>query len=256
MTTTGMNVAEVRHLADQLRHGAEQLRSLVSAVDGRVTHSSWLGRDADEFKNEWWPGHRQRILEAAERVQGLGQSASSNASAQEQASTSLGAAAGRGLGAAASIGAAVGAALGAAASAGQPATVAQPTPAAPTGAVQTSVDWARRYLGTYEYDQECLGFVNHAWRAAGVNELGGYESADAYARAHAGQLQTASPPPAGAIVLWYGDSYNEWGHAELSLGDGTAISTSSADGKDVHISNIAARNREKHASYAGWITMP
>jgi hypothetical protein len=43
MTTTGMNLAEVRHLAEQLDHGAERLRSVVSTVDGRVTHSTAAG---------------------------------------------------------------------------------------------------------------------------------------------------------------------------------------------------------------------
>jgi hypothetical protein len=81
-----MNMAEVRHMVDQLRMGAERLRGVVSAVDGRVTHSSWHGRDADEFKHQWWPGHRQQLLNAADSLQGLAQSASNNADDQERAS--------------------------------------------------------------------------------------------------------------------------------------------------------------------------
>jgi hypothetical protein len=86
MTTTGMNLAEVRHLAEQLDHGAERLRSVVSTVDGRVTHSSWVGPQADRFKHEWWPGHRQMILQAADHIQGLARSARNNADEQERAS--------------------------------------------------------------------------------------------------------------------------------------------------------------------------
>lgn len=95
--TVGMNVAEVRRMAEQLRHGAEQLRGIISTVDGRVAHSSWDGYDADEFREEWWPGHRQRILEAADRIQGLAQSATNNADEQERVSgTGVGTAGGHG----------------------------------------------------------------------------------------------------------------------------------------------------------------
>jgi uncharacterized protein YukE len=254
MTTTGMNVAEVQRLADQLRQGAEQLRSLVSTVDGRVTHSSWLGQDADEFKNEWWPGHRQRILEAADRVQGLGQSASNNASAQEQASSSGGAAGAAVLGHGASAGVALGAAV--AAANGSAAGATPPATATPDGAAQKSIDWARRHFQTNKSDGECLGFVREAWAEAGVNDGRRYDSADQYARLHSSELQTTGTPPAGAMVLWYGTPDYPDGHAELSLGDGTAVSTTSADGDGIHISDIAARNREKQPSYAGWIPMP
>jgi uncharacterized protein YukE len=96
MATTGMNLAEVRQLAEQLRGGAERLRAIVSTVDGRVTHSSWVGPTADRFKYDWWPGHRQMLLQAADHIQGLGQSARNNADEQERtsgiggASTALG----------------------------------------------------------------------------------------------------------------------------------------------------------------------
>lgn len=119
MTTTGMNVAEVRHLADQLRQGAELLRGIISAVDGRVTHSSWDGEDADRFRDEWWPGHRQRLLEAADRIQGLAQSATNNADEQERVSGSDAGGRSAALGAPAGAGAAVAGALGVLGAAGR-----------------------------------------------------------------------------------------------------------------------------------------
>lgn len=88
--TSGMNVGEVRQLAQQLTRGAEQLRSLVSSIDGRVHASSWLGRDADTFKQQWWPQHRQAVLSVAEAVEGLGRSASNNADDQERVSSAGG----------------------------------------------------------------------------------------------------------------------------------------------------------------------
>lgn len=112
MATTGMNLAEVRQLAEQLRAGAETLRAIVSTVDGRVSHTSWVGPDADRFKYEWWPGHRQLMLQAADHIQGLGQSARNNAEEQERTSGTGGAG-----GTAGGWGVGVGAALGAAAAA-------------------------------------------------------------------------------------------------------------------------------------------
>jgi hypothetical protein len=86
MAVSGMNLAEVRHLADQLNRAAEQLRTSVSIVDGRVHGSSWAGHDADQFKHSWWPGHRQLLLHAADSLQGLAASARNNADEQERAS--------------------------------------------------------------------------------------------------------------------------------------------------------------------------
>lgn len=82
-----MNVAEVRQLARQLTGAAEQLRNLVSSIDGRVHASTWVGRDADTFKHQWWPQHRQAVLSAAEAIEGLGRSASNNADDQERVSS-------------------------------------------------------------------------------------------------------------------------------------------------------------------------
>lgn len=87
MTLAGMDVAEVRQLAGELRRAAAQLHSLVSTLDGRVSSTGWTGRDADTFKHEWWPQHRQAVLHAADTIQGLGQSASNNADDQERASS-------------------------------------------------------------------------------------------------------------------------------------------------------------------------
>lgn len=87
MTLAGMDVTEVRQLAGELRRAADQLHSLVSTLDGRVSSTGWTGRDADIFKHQWWPQHRQAVLHAADTIQGLGQSASNNADDQERTSS-------------------------------------------------------------------------------------------------------------------------------------------------------------------------
>jgi hypothetical protein len=87
MATTGMNPAEVRYMADQLREAADRLRGVVAAVDGRVARSSWVGPQADRFRGQAWPGHRKRLLLAADALQGLARSAWNNVDEQERVSS-------------------------------------------------------------------------------------------------------------------------------------------------------------------------
>lgn len=81
-----MNVAEVRQLGQTLQQGADRLRAVVSTVDGRVSYSSWVGPQAERFRQEFWPARRSQLLQAAEALQGLARSASNNADEQERAS--------------------------------------------------------------------------------------------------------------------------------------------------------------------------
>ncbi|MGY1812872.1 WXG100 family type VII secretion target [Blastococcus sp. SYSU D00820] len=89
MTTTGMDLAGVRQMAEQLRIGAEQLRTAVGTVDGRVTYSTWVGGDADTFRGAWWPANRQLVLQAADGLTALAQTVVLQADEQERASTNL-----------------------------------------------------------------------------------------------------------------------------------------------------------------------
>ena len=96
MSTMGMSLGEVRHLAQQLDVSASALRATISAVDGRVHGTTWVGPDAERFRS-WWPGHRQLLLQAADRIHGLAQSARNNADEQERVSgTGVGTAGGHG----------------------------------------------------------------------------------------------------------------------------------------------------------------
>jgi hypothetical protein len=119
-------------------------------------------------------------------------------------------------------------------------------------AVQQAIDWARGFLGHTEYVDECQRFVRAAYAAAGV-DIGRAESAAAYAEAHRDQLQPGDTPPAGALVFWWATPNNQYGHVALSLGDGTAISTSERGDTTIHILNITDRNTTR--PYAGWMTV-
>jgi hypothetical protein len=257
MATTGMNLAEVEQLVGRLRAGAEQLRNLVSTVEGQVAHTSWIGPDAERFTHEWWPGHRQRLLEAADHISGLAQSADNNASEQARTSSAPGSSGSTTLAAVtAGVVAAVG---GAAAGAARPAVPAPAGPATgpvPSASVKSAVDFAQGLKGSGDYELRCLTFVAEAWEAGGNGSLRGYDNPEEFVAKRGGELQQTYPPPAGAAVFWRADQYSSDGHVVLSLGDGTALSTKSADGDNVHVSDIAARNKTKAGSYAGWLALP
>lgn len=121
-----------------------------------------------------------------------------------------------------------------------------------TSRAQQAVNWARARVGQQAYSGWCLLFVYDAYRSAGV-DIGASSSAVTWANAHRGQLSTNGTPPMGALVFWWGDSYNADGHVAISLGDGTAVSTTERSFNGIHIMNIADRNRTK--PYAGWITV-
>lgn len=119
-------------------------------------------------------------------------------------------------------------------------------------AAQQAIDWARGFLGRAEYVDECQRFVRDAYAAAGL-DIGWADSAVTYADAHRSQLQPGDTPPAGALVFWWATPNNPYGHVALSLGDGTAISTSERGNTTIHILTIADRNTTR--PYAGWMTV-
>ncbi|MGH3941446.1 MAG: CHAP domain-containing protein [Pseudonocardiaceae bacterium] len=115
----------------------------------------------------------------------------------------------------------------------------------------TAIAWARSHLGTDKDSGYCQRFVRSAYLAAGVDI--GLGDAAAYAEAHRDKLNTTGTPPVGALVYWWGTPDNPYGHVVLSLGDGTAVSTSERSNNTVHILNIDDRSASR--PYAGWLTV-
>lgn len=87
MTVThGMNVADVEKLGRLLQTRADHLNSIVGEIEASIRSTRWDGPDGRTFREQWWPDHRTRLLQIAERVQGFGQSALNNLTEQRQAS--------------------------------------------------------------------------------------------------------------------------------------------------------------------------
>lgn len=82
----GMNPDEVRATAASLTTSADSLRALTQSLQHLVERATWVGRDADRFKHDWWPGHRARLVQIVEELSGFADSARNNAEDQERAS--------------------------------------------------------------------------------------------------------------------------------------------------------------------------
>lgn len=88
MAMVGMDVEQVRGLGSQLNSQADQIGSVISAIEGIVSSLSgaWTGTDATQFADWWSSQHRPALQAAQDAIAGLGQSALNNADAQEQVS--------------------------------------------------------------------------------------------------------------------------------------------------------------------------
>ena len=84
--THGMNTEEVRNLGAQLQEVSRQIESIMGQLNSKVGSTTWVGPDATQFKDQWWPEHRQHLQRVATDLNGFGQSALNNAAAQEEAS--------------------------------------------------------------------------------------------------------------------------------------------------------------------------
>lgn len=92
MVRMGMDVDAVEKASIDLKSRAERLEATISAIDGIVNAlpAIWKGKDSNDFVQNWWTGHRAKLVAVKDSVAGLGQSAWNNAQEQRQASGSAG----------------------------------------------------------------------------------------------------------------------------------------------------------------------
>lgn len=87
----GMSVAEVEALGNALAKAADDLAAHARVLDQLVKSAAWAGPVASKFKQQWWPGHRSRLVQLQSDLRGFAQSAQNNASEQRTASEDKGA---------------------------------------------------------------------------------------------------------------------------------------------------------------------
>ncbi|MEB3062230.1 CHAP domain-containing protein [[Mycobacterium] zoologicum] len=88
-----MDVDAVEKTSKELKSKANQIKSLISGIDSSVKKlsSTWEGKDAQTFVNDWWPKHKKNLTSVANDVEGLGTSAWNNAQEQRRVSGATGA---------------------------------------------------------------------------------------------------------------------------------------------------------------------
>lgn len=125
-----------------------------------------------------------------------------------------------------------------------------------TAAETTAVNWALAQQGRTTWNGECLYFTYLAYLQGGVNihslASNGYSATTYFNTYHESKNPPSNNPPYGALVFWGARPGYPDGHVAISLGNGTAVSTSERNIYSVHVFNIAAR-----AAYnpVGWISV-
>ena len=66
--THGMNVDDVEATGRALQARAADIEVLIRDVDRQVGSTSWVGPDAERFKNQWWPEHRRNLVARAKEI--------------------------------------------------------------------------------------------------------------------------------------------------------------------------------------------
>lgn len=84
----GMDPQEVRSLATQLSHDADEIERIANALTGQLGSVQWVGSDATNFRDDWNGTHRAQLNTVANALRDAASRANNNASQQEQASAS------------------------------------------------------------------------------------------------------------------------------------------------------------------------
>jgi uncharacterized protein YukE len=87
-----MDVDLVEENGRALKADAEKLAQLLRQIETTVRRlpGLWEGKDARDFVTSWWPQHKQALQQSVDAVNGLGQSAITNAVEQRRVSGSTG----------------------------------------------------------------------------------------------------------------------------------------------------------------------
>ncbi len=83
---TGMDIAAVRQLSQQMKAKADEIRTLSQQLTGQLENTQWVGQDRENFKNEWQSQHLAALSRVADGLEAASQAATQNAMQQEQAS--------------------------------------------------------------------------------------------------------------------------------------------------------------------------
>lgn len=83
---SGMDIAHIRLLAQQMIRGATDLRGLINDLTTDVENVPWRGPDREAFLDQWNGSHLVRLKRVAEGLETAGHDANVHARRQEEAS--------------------------------------------------------------------------------------------------------------------------------------------------------------------------
>lgn len=86
MAIYGMDIEQVRQLANQLGQKAEQIDHIVQEVTSRLGGTDWKGPDAERFRNDWQGTLSSQLRKVAQTLRDTQTRATQNAAQQEQTS--------------------------------------------------------------------------------------------------------------------------------------------------------------------------
>lgn len=87
MAMLGMDPGAVRALAKQMDGAASDINNILSRISKQLGSTQWVGKDADQFRNEWNTTHVKSLRNAATSLINTATKARQEATQQEQASS-------------------------------------------------------------------------------------------------------------------------------------------------------------------------
>jgi len=112
-----------------------------------------------------------------------------------------------------------------------PSKVSISTVALTQSQVQTAINVAMSQVGSPKYNGECLLLMREAYLAAGIDIGSSFDPITYWAADPKGYTEYQAEwgpygtPPAGAILFWGQTQWTSYGHAALSLGNGSVVSS-------------------------------
>ncbi len=83
----GMDVEQVRSLANQLGQKAQTIDEVISSITSTLANTEWRGQDADQFRSDWEGNLTTQLRNVAQTLRDTEQRANNNATEQEQTSS-------------------------------------------------------------------------------------------------------------------------------------------------------------------------
>lgn len=244
----GGDTGQMRTQATACTQGAQQISDLAAALNGVINGVTWVGPDADAFRELWSGTVHANLISRAEAIRTSASELDGHAQEQDRTSSTdgFGGAAGAGVGAGAGAGSGTGA--GAAAGAG----VGNPFHGVGQSLGDGGADTAREGLGGSGSDEQPIGDTDYipgqeTYRYGASDDYGDVSS-------RTGDDRPLGPNAEQAATPWEGEE-GLWGHIDASAqgsnSGGAHVTTDQHGNVTASAGGRASANAEFDASLHG-----